>query len=141
MEVKISPKQPTLIYIGVLILFLAAMWLTLEIGTDFLTAAPDLHGRWTLATDDASNAESFSIEQSGKYLQLTSSSGQKLDLVMTQTDPEPDRRNITLAGSGWTVSTSESDAGGGLQFTFTPPLGAKSPSSGLYKQNSTHARS
>src|ERR1700733_9864147 len=134
MKVKISPNQPTLIYIGVLILFLAAMWLTIEIGTDYLFAAPDLHGRWTLATDDETRAETFSIEQSGKYLQLTSSAGQTLDLVMTQTDADPDRRNITLAGGGWTVSTSQSATGGGLEFTFSPPAGEKSPSSGLCKQ-------
>jgi hypothetical protein len=140
MLVKIRFSQPTLIYLGVASLFLAGMWLTLEMGTDFLHAAPDLHGRWAQATDDDSRGESFTIEQSGRYLQLTSSAGKPVDLVMTKVDPDPDRRYITLAGDGWTVITAESDSGTGVQFTFTPPSGEKSPPSGLYRPNSTHAR-
>jgi hypothetical protein len=122
--VPIAMNRATVLYLGLVVVFAVGIWLTLQIGSNHLTAPPDLSGQWQSPSDPG---QLLTIQQSGRFIQLTTSAGRHLDLILTNSTP-----NLTLAGDGWTVQAQRTDTQH-LNLQFSAPTGVDSPPSGDYE--------
>jgi hypothetical protein len=97
------------VYVIMLLVFGGGLWLILLVGSTFLTAPPDLSGRWFLSDSPIADTQEFdpedksmAIEQSGKFLRLTFPETPPIDLKMQKPEPVRDgaieRTRLPLVG-------------------------------------------
>ena len=101
-------SKATTVYLGLFALLVVGLWLILSFGSK-LTAPTDLSGNWELISPDAkSPSGEMSIDQSGRYIQLTFDKGPQLSLHMVEDQPQ----RIVLKDEHWTItfeSVAEAD--------------------------------
>lgn len=101
-------SKASTVYLGLFAVLVVGLWLILSFGS-LLTAPTDLSGDWELiSTQSQSPAGEMSIEQSGRFVQLTFDKGPQLDLRMVEHRAD-DAKNarpawIVLKGDNWTIT-------------------------------------
>ena len=88
-------SKPTAVYAVMIVALVGGLWAVLSIGGR-LSAPEDLAGRWELA-----QGQSVSVEQSGRFFQLTFGPDKPVDLTLAKAE----RAHVLLTGrNGWSVA-------------------------------------
>jgi hypothetical protein len=129
-------NRATVVYIIIFLCFCVGIWVVLSMGTTYLVAPPDLTGKWRSQETDLP-ANSFTIAQSGEFIQLNLDHGPQLDLRLTnwQGDQGKDTvKPLKLEGSGgWIVTLTPASMGNSYQFNFQPPAGTDPKMAGTWR--------
>jgi hypothetical protein len=123
-SVPVAMNRVAVLYLGSVVVFFVGIWLTLQMGSKFLNAPPDISGQWQ--SPDNSGRQ-ITIQQSGRFLELTTDAGKHLDLILNASSS-----NLSLTGDGWTVQAKRTDSQH-LNLQFSAPSGEESPPSGDYQ--------
>src|SRR4051812_18276309 len=113
-------NKATAIYVIVLLLSAAGLWLILRAGSN-LHAPTDLSGSWEIGGEDPGTLEALgekvSIEQSGQFFQLSFERGLTVDLrLMDETSG-----GLLFAGPKWQLNAIGERPGGPFIFRLTGP--------------------
>ena len=100
-------SRSSIVYIVMVAVFAAGMWVILGFGSRALRAPEDLAGEWELhpADGDGAAAKSMHVEQSGRFLKITFAGERKpvtmkmLEDKLADEADSADLRSITLAGA------------------------------------------
>ena len=88
-------SRATTVYVVMIVALVGGLWAVLSIGGR-LSAPEDLAGRWELSPGQA-----VSVEQSGKFFQLTFGPDKPVDLTLAKAEPA----HVQLTGhNGWSVA-------------------------------------
>jgi hypothetical protein len=119
----ITMNRATLVYLCVFSVFALGIWVIVEMGSLYLRAARDMSGDWTAVTTPAPEQMSgFSINQSGRFLQLATTMGPPMDLIMSHASRPADgeSESIELTGKAWHVTAVFPPVGDYAEFRFSP---------------------
>jgi hypothetical protein len=126
------------IYILAFTVFVLGIWLIIELGSIYLTAPRDISGTWSLRENpSAAPTQSFSVDQSGKYVRFSLHNGPTFDAILGQVldnQAQPGQQSLTFAGEGWQVVATGRPLADSLQFQFTPPSSVPGPRAGIYQR-------
>jgi hypothetical protein len=113
-------NKATAIYLVVLLLSAAALWLILRAGSN-LRAPTDLSGSWEIGGEEPATLESLgdtvSIEQSGQFFQLRFERGLTIDLRLV----DATSGGLLFAGAKWQLNAIGQIPNGPFIFRLTGP--------------------